>query len=153
MNAYNHYQENQVLTASPEKILLMLYDGAIRFTRQAIAGIENKNLSQQHRGIKNTMAIITEFGNSLDHKVGGRIADDLAALYAFMNRELLAANLHKDADKLRGVEKLLMDLRATWAEAVETVRIEKTVSARATSMASPANISSSQIYVPFSVSG
>ena len=153
MNAYNHYQENQVLTASPEKILLMLYDGAIRFARQAIAGIENDNLSQQHRGIKNTMAIITEFANSLDHAVGGKIAEDLAALYGFMNRELLSANLNKDIEKLKGVEKLLMDLRETWGEAVETNRQEKIIASRIVSATSGANGLPQKSYAPFSISG
>ena len=153
MNPYNNYQENQVLTASPERILLMLYDGAIRFTRQAISGIENKNLTQQHRGIKNVMAIITEFANSLDHKVGGKIAEDLAALYGFMNRELLAANLNKDVEKLRGVERLLMNLRETWGEAVETNRQEKLIANRVVAVASAANSAMNKSYAPFSVSG
>jgi flagellar secretion chaperone FliS len=119
MTAYDQYRHNQIMSASPEKILLMLYDGAIRFTRQAIYGIEEENLSLFHQGIKKSMAIITEFSNSLDHSIGGEIAEDLDALYNFMIRELTKANLHKDIEKLRVVEGLLVDLRATWGEAVE----------------------------------
>jgi flagellar secretion chaperone FliS len=119
MTAYDQYQQNQILSASPEKILLMLYDGAIRFTRQAMYGLEEENLTLFHQGIKKTMAIITEFSNSLDHTIGGEIAENLDALYDFMIRELTKANLHKDIEKLRTVEKLLVDLRATWGEAAE----------------------------------
>ncbi len=119
MNAYSQYQHNQIFSASPERILLMLYDGAIRFTRQAIYGLEEDNLTLFHHGIKKSMAIITEFSNSLDHNVGGQIAEDLDALYNFMIRELTLANLHKDIKKLQAVERLLVDLRATWEEAVE----------------------------------
>jgi flagellar secretion chaperone FliS len=119
MNAYSQYQENQVISASPEQILLMLYDGAIRFTRQAIFGMEEDNIALVHHGIKKSLAIVTEFSNSLDHAIGGEIAESLDALYNFMIRELTLANLHKDIEKLRVVERLLVDLRATWGEAVE----------------------------------
>jgi len=119
MNAYSQYQQNQVLSASPEQILIMLYDGAIRFTRQAIAALDEENLAGFYHGITKSMAIITEFSNSLDHSVGGEIAENLDALYSFMIRELIQANLHKDGEKLRVVERLLVDLRATWGEAVK----------------------------------
>jgi flagellar secretion chaperone FliS len=153
MNAYNQYQENQILSASAEQILLMLYDGAIRFTRQAITGIESNNLSQFHKGIKNSMAIITEFSHSLDHTIGGKIADNLEALYDFMIRELLMANLRKDIEKLQVVEKMLMDLRSTWAEAIDINTREQIPM---NGMASTGKISSigstPNGYVPFSIS-
>lgn len=153
MNAYSQYQENQILSASPEQILLMLYDGAVRFTLQAVSGIENNDLSLFHRGIRNSMAIITEFSNSLDHNIGGKIADDLEALYDFMNRELLLANLHKDIDKLRGVEKLLRDLRATWAEAIELNSQEQFhMEKLETKPIAPSIGSTPNGYVPFSIS-
>jgi len=121
MNTYNmnQYQQNQVNTASPEQILLMLYDGAIRFTRRAIAGIEENRFEMKASGISKATAIIAEFSNSLDRKIGGQIAEDLDALYHFMMRELTSANLSNDVKKLRVVETLLLDLRQTWGEAVE----------------------------------
>jgi flagellar secretion chaperone FliS len=154
MTAYDQYQENQIMSASPEKILLMLYDGAIRFTRQAIYGIEEENLALFHQGIKKSMAIITEFSNSLDHTIGGEIAENLDALYDFMIRELTKANLYKDIEKLRVVEGLLVDLRATWGEAAEInshaqVPIAETTShsnAKSLGRTLPGN------YVPFSIS-
>lgn len=121
MNTYNmnQYQQNQVNTASPEQILLMLYDGAIRFTRRAIAGIEENRFEMKASGVSKAMAIISEFSNSLNREIGGQIADDLDALYHFMLRELTSANLNNDVKKLRVVETLLLDLRQTWGEAVE----------------------------------
>lgn len=127
MNAYSQYQETQILSASPEQILLLLYDGAIRFTRQAMYGLEEENLTLFHHGIKSSMAIITEFSNSLDHTIGGEIAENLDALYSYMIRELTLANLHKDIEKLQIVEKLLVGLRATWGEAIETNNRDKIV--------------------------
>lgn len=121
MNTYNmnQYQQNQISTASPEQILLMLYDGAVRFTRQAIAGISENNFEKKGHGVTKAMAIIAEFSNSLDHEVGGQIATDLDALYDFMMRELTSANIKNDVEKLNTVETLLMDLRQTWSEAVD----------------------------------
>jgi len=118
MNAYSQYQQNQILSASPEQILLMLFDGAIRFTRQAMLALEEENTAGFCHGVSKSMAIITEFSNSLDHSVGGEIAENLDALYSFMIRELIQANLHKDMEKMRVVETLLVDLRSTWGEAI-----------------------------------
>lgn len=126
-NKLNQYQMNQVSTASPEQILLMLYDGAIRFTRQAIEGIVENKLEMKRHGISKTIAIVTEFSNTLDHKIGGKIADDLHELYDFMIRELIAANIGNDIGKLEAVEKLLVDLRQTWGEAVAINNKEKTL--------------------------
>jgi len=126
MNPYVKYQENQILSATPEQILLLLFDGAVRFTRQAINALEEGNLTGFYHGISKSMAIITEFSSSLDHTVGGELAEELDALYNFMVRELLQANLHKDIEKLRVVEKLLVDLRGTWGEAIEINKREQT---------------------------
>lgn len=124
---YNQYQQNQVATASPEQILLMLYDGAIRFTKIAIAGIEEKKPEEKMRGISKALAIISEFSNSLNHDIGGKIAEDLDALYGFMIRELSSANLNDDIEKIRTVQKLLTELRETWGEAVEIQKRENAV--------------------------
>ncbi len=148
MNTYNvnQYQQNQINTASPEQILLMLYDGAIRFTRRAIAGIEEDNPEMKASGISKAMAIIVEFSNSLNHEIGGKIAEDLDALYDFMIRELSSANLKNDIEKLRNVEKLLADLRVTWGEAVAINRKQMHGAAGTAAKPTPEN------YTPLSVS-
>lgn len=121
MNKYNmnQYYQTQVSTASPEQILIMLYDGAIRFTRQAIIGVEEEKPEMRRYGITKSMAIISEFAKTLDHKMGSHFAADLDALYAFMMRQLTEANLNNDVEKLKVVEKHLVELRGTWAEAIE----------------------------------
>jgi len=126
MNAYLHqYQNNQVETASPEQILIMLYDGAIRFCRQAIRAMEDRDYAVQGEKIGRTMAIISEFSQSLDHDIGGRIAENLDALYGFMIRELGRANLEKDRKALENVADLLSDLRETWVKAAGIYNSEK----------------------------
>ena len=126
MNAYmNQYHENQIMTASREQILIMLYDGAIRFCRQAMAANNagNKVLKLEKSG--KVLAIVTEFSNSLNHEIGGEIAENLDALYHFMTRELLEARKVDTNEHLKVVETLLVDLRQTWAEAIETNKKEQ----------------------------
>ncbi len=123
MNAYvNQYQNNQILSASPEQILIMLYDGSIRFCRQAIHAMDTGQRIVQAEKISRTMAIVCEFANTLNHEVGGEIATDLDALYGFMTRELTRANLQNDRKALETVEDLLTGLRSTWVEAIEINR-------------------------------
>ncbi|OEU54977.1 MAG: flagellar export chaperone FliS [Desulfuromonadales bacterium C00003096] len=125
MNAYlNQYKSNQFDTASREQILIMLYDGAIRFTRQAINALETGDQSGKILGIQKAMAIVAEFRNTLDHKIGGEIAANLDALYAYMIQCLAQANLKNDPQPLQVVDGLLSDLRATWKEAIEITRKE-----------------------------
>ncbi len=120
MNPYmNQYQHNQIMTASQEQILIMLYDGAIRFCRQAIAAGDQSNNAEKLGRIAKVYAIITEFSNSLNHEIGGDIAADLDGLYHFMLRELNKARKDTSGNHLHTVEKLLVDLRLTWGEAVE----------------------------------
>jgi len=126
MNGYmNQYQNTNIQTASPEKILIMLYDGAIRFCRQAMTAMDNGNREVQNEKIVRTMAIVSEFATSLDHEIGGKIAEDLDALYMFMIRELTRANIEKDRKALETVDGLLSGLRDTWVEAAEIYSREK----------------------------
>ncbi len=127
-NAYtNQYRNNQILTSSPEQILLLLYDGAIRFCRQAIAACEAGNGEEKQGRIGKTSAIIDTFSESLNHDIGGEIAIDLERLYDFMLRQLNDARREDSCDKLKVVENLLIDLRATWGEAVEINKKEQGV--------------------------
>ena len=128
MNPYaaqQQYNNNHIATASPEQILLMLYDGAIRFTRQAIIASEQNNHAEKIGRISKVFAIIVEFSNTLNHEIGGEIAADLDGLYQFMLRELGNARNETDEKKLHVVEGLLVDLRKTWGEAVLKNKKEK----------------------------
>lgn len=123
MNAYmSQYQNNQVLSASPEQILIMLYDGAIRFVRQAERALADGREAEKAKAISKAVAIIAEFSNTLDREVGGEIAEDLSRLYDFMIRELTTANIKNDAEKLGPVEKILLDLREAFVGAIEICR-------------------------------
>lgn len=125
MNPYtNQYQSNQVATASREQILIMLYDGAIRFVRQASFAIEDRNWVKKREVINKAIAIVSEFRATLDHQIGGEIAANLDALYEYMLRELVKANAQNDLKALRVVEDLLSGLRDTWKQAIDIARAE-----------------------------
>ena len=118
MNAFvNQYQSNQISTASPEQLLIMLFDGAIRNVREARKAIAEGNRAGKAKSISKAVAIVTEFSNTLDFEVGGDIALNLWSLYDFIVRELTAVNVRDDAQRLNPVEKVLLDLREGFAEA------------------------------------
>lgn len=119
MTGYNQYHNNHIATASREQILLMLYDGAIRFCKQAKQAIKEEDTPTKGKYINKAMAIITEFSNTLDHEIGGEIAANLDALYTFMLKELSTANVNNDHKPIDTTCTMLCELRAAWAEAIE----------------------------------
>lgn len=136
MNGYtNQYLANTVLSASPEQLMLLLYDGAGRFLAQAIQAIEDGQIEKRTHGINKASAIVTEFAATLDRSQAPALADDLTALYGYMLRRMMQANLKNDAEPLVEVKGLLADLRATWAQAIEINRAEKLQATGATAAA------------------
>ncbi len=126
MNAYlKNYQNTQVQTASPEQILIMLYDGAIRFLEQASEAMGSGDYAVKIKNIDKTLAIISELNATLDHEIGGEVAANLASLYDFMMREIPRANARNDASVLAPVTSILRELREAWVEAAEIVRKER----------------------------
>jgi len=121
MNAYamqQQYSQNYIKTASSEQIMILLYEGAIRFIKQAKIASKEKNTTWKVSRINKAFAIIVEFSNTLNHEIGGKIAEDLDGLYQFMLRELNKARTETDEASLEVVETLLVDLLETWNEAI-----------------------------------
>ena len=126
MNGYtNQYLANTVLSASPEQLMLMLYDGAGRFLAQAIQAIEGGQTDKRAYFINKASAIVSEFAATLHRTQAPVLAEGLAALYGYMLRRMMQANLKNDVEPLVEVKGLLADLRATWAQAIEINRAEK----------------------------
>ncbi len=121
-NPYKNYQKTQITTASRGKILLMLYEGAIRFTKQAIIAMEAKKIAEKGKYISKATAIISELMATLDFKVGGQLAIDLENLYVFMIDKLIEGNIKNDPECLRNVENLLRTLYVAWQDVVENPR-------------------------------
>ena len=110
------YATDSVSTASPARLLLMLFDRLVRDLVAAEQAIGKKDLAEANNQLVHAQAIVTELNTSLavDAWDGARALSDL---YLFMNRELVAANIGKDAAKVREVHELAESLRQTWREA------------------------------------
>ena len=109
-----YYQNNQILTAKKSKLILMMYDGAIRFARESINKIRSKDIAGRGAYIRKTQDIILELMNSLDMENGGEIAGNLSRLYLFMNRNLIMANMQGDEKYIEDIIKILTELRDAW---------------------------------------
>jgi len=126
MNGYtNNYLANQVNTASPEQLMLMLYDGAVRFAALAIKAIEENDRDKRSTYINKTYAILSEFAATLDHNQDAHLAENLDALYNYMQQQLMVANLKNDPAPVVEVKTMLSDLRQTWAQAIEQNKQER----------------------------
>ncbi|HTP66863.1 MAG TPA: flagellar export chaperone FliS [Geobacteraceae bacterium] len=121
----NQYRQTQVNTSSPEKILLMLYDGAINFSRIAMEKAANGDKGERGKYVSKAQAIVAELMNTLDHEVGGAIAGRLTQLYMYIINEYVRANVNNSVDSLENTVKILAMLRDTWAEAIEIVQRER----------------------------
>jgi flagellar secretion chaperone FliS len=116
-NALNAYQKNSVNTASKEKLLLMLYDGLVKFIKQGIAGIEEKSIERANTNLVKAQNIVSEFMATLNTQVGGEMAKGLMALYDYMHRRLMEANMKKDAEIAKEVLGFAEELKETFEEA------------------------------------
>jgi flagellar secretion chaperone FliS len=121
-NPYKHYQKTQVTTASREKILLMLYEGAIRFTKQARQAMIEKKIADKGKYISKATAILSELMATLDFKIGGQLAHDLENLYIFMIDKLIEGNIQNKTEPLEHVERLLNTLYSAWKDVIENPR-------------------------------
>jgi flagellar protein FliS len=122
VNPYQKYKTAQYSTASPEQLLLMLYEGAIKYARQAQKDMEERNVEAANNKLKKTEDIISELMVSLNMDEGGEIAQNLYNLYDYMNRRLIQANIRKDPGLVDEVINLLTSLKESWEEAIGRVR-------------------------------
>lgn len=119
------YQQTQVTTSSPEKILLMLYDGALNFSRIAMEKAASGDRGERGKYVSKAQAIVAELMNTLDHDTGGAVATRLEQLYLYVINEYVNANVHNSVNSLENTIKILSMLRDTWAEAIEISRKER----------------------------
>ncbi len=118
-NAHNAYQSVQVTTTDRGRLLLMMYEGAIKFLRQAKSGIEEGDIAKFCRFLSKGQAIIAELMNTLDFEKGGQIARDLDRLYDFMLFYLTEANLHRDPKRIQKVIGLIDTIYSAYKEIIE----------------------------------
>lgn len=121
----NAYKTQQIMTASPEELTLMLYNGALRFVSESVRAIDNKDMELANQKNLRAQDIIREFMSTLDTQY--EIARSLMPLYEYMEHQLIQANVKKDTTLLLEVKDLLCELRDGWAEAMKSVRASRSV--------------------------
>jgi flagellar protein FliS len=118
------YLKQDIETASKEQILIMLYEGAIRFLTIAKAALAQNDVEKYHNHLVKAQNILTELMTSLDFEVGGDIAQNLYSLYEYYHYRLIQANLKKDVGMVDEVIGHLRSLKATWEEAIKLAKQE-----------------------------
>ena len=108
------YKDNSVSTQNKGRLIVLLYDGAIKFLKLAIKEMESGNQEAKGQYINRATDIITELNAILDMEQGGEIAANLRKLYTFMNGRLTQANIKQDPNMVRDVIKLLEELNEGW---------------------------------------
>jgi flagellar protein FliS len=125
---HNAYREVEVQTASRIKLVVMLYEGAVRFLRESVTAIESKDLERKRQTIDRAMAIVQHLQETLDTDRGGQIATDLNRLYTYITSRILDGSGKLDTASLEEAIKLLGVLLAGWQDAADKEQ-DKTVPA------------------------
>lgn len=115
-NVKKSYLKNQVMSASPNKLIEMLYQGAIKSVKIAGIAIENDNPKKAHKELVRAQDILMELKGSLNTEVGGDVPENLESLYEFMYQQLVKANMNKDQTLLPPVVKMLTELLDAWTQ-------------------------------------
>lgn len=130
-NPFAQYQAAQLETSPPERILLMLFDAAIRFSGQARQAMADKRHEEAHKNCVRVQNILTELMACLRFDVGGDIAKNLFDLYEFIHHTTVQANIRKDTAQMDIVIGHLKDLREAWGQAARNVASQRSRTATA----------------------
>lgn len=125
-NPLNAYRETKIKTASQGQLIIMLYDEAVKQLDMALEELSRpvRKIDKISNSIIKTQDLITELMVSLDFEKGGDIAKNLLSLYMFFNRQLMEANMKKEAEPLSQIRAMLFDLRGAWTEVIQKSRSE-----------------------------
>jgi flagellar protein FliS len=122
-NMANVYKNQQAMTAPPEELTLMLYNGALRFVNESIVALEQGHLDKSSNANLRAQDILREFMRTLDMKY--EISKNLFSLYDYLEYRLIQGNLKKDKAQLLEAKNMLQELRDTWAQAMKMARMNR----------------------------
>ena len=126
------YLKTQVMTASPEMLQLMLWDGAIRFAEQGRQAILRKEIENSYNALLRAQKIIMEMNTSLNHDVSPELCKNMAALYTFIYRKLVEANTSKVVVHVDEALQIMKHQRETWVMLMDKLADERTSQASPT---------------------
>jgi len=118
----NPYLKTKVMTASPEELRLMLYDGALKFCRQASEAIGKGEIENTHNNLMRAQKIVMELSTSLRHDMAPELCERLSALYNFIYRRLVDANVNRDTEAVDEAIQLIEYERETWQMLIRKVK-------------------------------
>jgi len=110
------YKANQILNASPKKLIILLYEGCIKNLKLAELHIAEKNIEKTNQALIKAQDIIAELMNTLDFEKGGEVAENLYRMYEYLASELIKANVTKDVEDVKRNRQLVEELRDAWIE-------------------------------------
>ncbi|MGI6667366.1 MAG: flagellar export chaperone FliS [Bacillota bacterium] len=116
--ALNVYKHMSIETAAPAELVLMLYNRALRNMEEATGCLNRKDIEGSNQNLQKAQDIVDELLVSLNVPAGGKLAQDLAAMYEYVNSRLLMANVKKDASFVQDAARVLSEIRDGWAEVV-----------------------------------
>ncbi|PYE50640.1 flagellar export chaperone FliS [Paenibacillus barcinonensis] len=116
---YDKYRQSSVQTSNPAQLVIMLYDGAIRFIKTAIAGIQQQDIEKTNLNLGKAQTIISELMSTLDQSYD--VSKNLFSLYEYTNYLLIEANIQRDESKAEEAVGYLSELRETWIQASKIV--------------------------------
>ncbi|WP_236338833.1 flagellar export chaperone FliS [Paenibacillus plantiphilus] len=122
---YQAYQKNRFETASPHRLILMLYEGALKYASQAERALLEQDIVASNRLLLKIQDIVYELIATLDMKQGGQIATNLQSLYFYVIDCLVQANLQKNHEKLQEVVEILQSLKSAWEQIGKEVALGK----------------------------
>ncbi len=114
LNPYQKYQENKIEGSSQGEMIILLYEGCIRFMNEALVFIEENKIQDAHNKIIKAQRIINELMVTLDFEAGGEIAQNLYNLYDFIMNELIKANIKKEKEGLYNSIEVMQELLDAW---------------------------------------
>ena len=124
---HRRYKYNEISTSNQGKLILMMYEGAIKNLNLALNCIENKDVSGKGLHISKTHDIVNELSFALDLKKGGQISEHLERLYQYILRQLTLANIKRTDDRpLKDVKNILATLQSAWQQIIETQQSQET---------------------------
>lgn len=122
-NPHAAYKQASVDTATPEKLLIMLFNGGIKFLHQGEQALEQRDYTIANLSLIKVQDILTELIDTLDMERGGEISQNLYNLYVFYRNEVINANINKDFARLKPVLDFFTVFRDTWIQAAQLIRL------------------------------
>lgn len=119
--ADNAYLKDAVMTATPEQLQLMLYDGAIRFAMQGRDALTREDYETSYQRLTRAQNIITEMQLGLNYEINRELCERVSSIYNFIFRKLVEANVHRDPNAIDDALRVLRVERETWQILVEKV--------------------------------